>query len=149
MTIPHSSTSFALQAWKLPFFAVHHLANQQLHHQGIGRLEVSFEDLVLKERHVLQFDRVLGYTFTDAFNASRVAHSFIVINSPWIQQLQQAPFRTVDLNAARHFLLSSDEGEVGVVALQMPRYTRCKDVDYKPFALSGDRLEVPQESASP
>jgi len=42
----------SIRPWKSALDGIRHLANQQLHHRGIGRIEVSFEDLEQKERHV-------------------------------------------------------------------------------------------------
>ena len=71
----------------------------------------------------------------------RFGNTFLVEKSKWIREMSSKRQRTVDLSNAKHFKFNVYEGELDVVALQMPRYGKCLKASYSPSGISRDSLE--------
>lgn len=101
--------------------AVRHLANQIVDFRG-QTLQYSLVDLDSDVRHHFKFKEVLGFRYQHGFNSERIGYSFFVEPSEWLASMHEEPFRTHQLNGARHYLFDSMDGQFEIIAMQEPEY---------------------------
>ena len=136
-----SSVQELLRPWKTPIDAIRSIGNLNVHTRGIRSIEIALEDLTQHVMHIFLFEGVLGYRFEDAFDMERFGNTFLVKESKWIREMSRRPQLTVDFSNAKHFKFNVCEGELDVVALQMPRYGKCLKASYSPSCVCRDSLE--------
>ena len=136
-----SSGQELLRPWKTPIAAIRPIGNLNVHTCGIRSIEIALEDLTQHVMHIFLFEGVLGYRFEEAFGMERFGNTFLVEKSKWIREMSSKRQRTVDFSNAKHLKFNVYEGELDVVALQMPRYGKCPKASYIPSGISRDSLE--------
>lgn len=127
-----------LRAWHTPVRRLSYPGNLQVYSRGLRALEVAIEDLEAQLVHIFMFKGVLGYRFEDVFNAYRGGVSFIVENSAWVDGMSTKPFRTLGLEHAKQYKLSCPDGELDIVAVELPRYISYPKEMYRPLCLHVD-----------
>ena len=109
-----------LETWECGIDQFSDLANPVVIGESPVNIMLRFEDLRSKAKYVIRFMQVLGYRFEDNFGQRRMGSTFQICDSAWIAEMKRKPFRIKNLDGAKHFLISTMNGQFEVVTTEDP-----------------------------
>ena len=115
-----------MTVWKCALYDVAHLANTVVHCPDSKTLEVTVDDLDLKRKFIIRFSDLLGYRFQSSFHTKYVGNTFIVSNSCWLKAIPREPLFSQNIDTAKHYLISTMDGELEVLSLLEPHIKELK-----------------------